>query len=71
MDYTRTCLAIDSTCLSTNKKWQFNRLFDMYRKTLETDGIIGLYRGITVSIVGTTTYRVMYFDYMTAWNLLS
>ena len=71
MDYTRTCLAMDSAGFSTNKKRKFNGLFDVYRKTLETDGIIGLYCGITVSIVGTTMYKVMYFGYMITRNLLS
>ncbi|KAI7746165.1 hypothetical protein M8C21_016243 [Ambrosia artemisiifolia] len=61
MDYARTRLAMDSTGISTNKKRQFNGLYDVYRKTLETDGIRGLYRGFTVSIVGITMYRGMYF----------
>ncbi|KAI3726832.1 hypothetical protein L1987_66638 [Smallanthus sonchifolius] len=61
MDYARTRLAMDSTGISTNKKRQFNGLFDVYRKTLETDGIRGLYRGFMVSIVGITMYRGMYF----------
>lgn len=33
----------------------------MYRKTLSTDGIVGLYRGFGVSIVGITLYRGLYF----------
>ncbi|XP_024970064.1 ADP,ATP carrier protein ER-ANT1 [Cynara cardunculus var. scolymus] len=61
LDYARTRLATDSACNSTNKKQQFNGLFDVYRKTLATDGIRGLYRGFGVSIVGITLYRGMYF----------
>jgi solute carrier family 25 (adenine nucleotide translocator) protein 4/5/6/31 len=36
-------------------------LLDVYRKTLKTDGIPGLYRGFSVSIVGITLYRGLYF----------
>ncbi|KAJ9567432.1 hypothetical protein OSB04_003398 [Centaurea solstitialis] len=61
LDYARTRLATDSACNSTNKKQQFNGLFDVYRKTLAADGIRGLYRGFGVSIVGITLYRGMYF----------
>ncbi|XP_076904041.1 ADP,ATP carrier protein ER-ANT1-like [Bidens hawaiensis] len=61
MDYARTRLATDSTGISVNRKRQFNGLFDVYRKTLETDGVRGLYRGFTVSIVGITLYRGLYF----------
>ncbi|KAL8250538.1 hypothetical protein R6Q59_034231 [Mikania micrantha] len=61
MDYARTRLAMDSAGISTNKKRQFNGIVDVYRKTLETDGIRGLYRGFGISIVGITMYRGMYF----------
>ena len=61
MDYVRTRLATDSAGTSSNKKRQFNGLFDVYRKTLASDGIRGLYRGFGVSIVGITLYRGMYF----------
>lgn len=40
---------------------QFKGIFDVYRKTLSTDGIGGLYRGFSVSIMGITMYRGMYF----------
>lgn len=33
----------------------------MYRKTLSSDGISGLYRGFGVSIMGISLYRGMYF----------
>ncbi|PWA79029.1 Adenine nucleotide translocator 1 [Artemisia annua] len=61
LDYVRTRLATDSAGTSSNKKRQFNGLFDVYRKTLASDGIRGLYRGFGVSIVGITLYRGMYF----------
>ena len=40
---------------------QFNGLFDVYVKTLKSDGIQGLYRGFTISAVGIFIYRGMYF----------
>ena len=40
---------------------QYNGLIDVYRKTLKTDGIQGLYRGFTISCVGIFIYRGMYF----------
>ena len=36
-------------------------LIDVYRKTLKSDGIQGLYRGFTISAVGIFIYRGMYF----------
>ena len=33
----------------------------MYRKTLKSDGIQGLYRGFVISCVGIFIYRGMYF----------
>lgn len=40
---------------------QFNGLVDVYRKTISTDGIAGLYRGFTISCVGIIVYRGLYF----------
>ena len=40
---------------------QFNGLVDVYVKTLKSDGIQGLYRGLTVSMVGIFVYRGTYF----------
>ncbi|CAN4104985.1 unnamed protein product [Withania somnifera] len=40
---------------------QFNGLVDVYRKTLKSDGIGGLYRGFTISCVGIIVYRGLYF----------
>jgi len=62
LDYARTRLANDS---KSSKKGggerQFNGLVDVYRKTLATDGIAGLYRGFTISCVGIIVYRGLYF----------
>merc|ERR1712019_173200 len=40
---------------------QFNGLIDVYRKTLASDGIGGLYRGFVISCVGIFIYRGLYF----------
>ena len=33
----------------------------MYKQTLKTDGIVGLYRGFNISFVGIFVYRGFYF----------
>ena len=40
---------------------QFNGLIDVYRKTLSTDGVVGLHRGFIVSCIGMIVYRGAYF----------
>ena len=40
---------------------QFNGLIDVYRKTLASDGIAGLYRGFGPSVLGIIVYRGLYF----------
>jgi solute carrier family 25 (adenine nucleotide translocator) protein 4/5/6/31 len=62
LDYARTRLANDAK--SANKGGggrQFNGLVDVYRKTLATDGIAGLYRGFGPSVLGIVVYRGLYF----------
>ncbi|XAR63836.1 hypothetical protein NMG60_11023940 [Bertholletia excelsa] len=61
LDYARTRLATDAKESLLNGQCQFRGLLDVYRKTLSTDGIRGLYRGFGVSIMGITLYRGMYF----------
>merc|ERR1712045_843936 len=60
LDYARTRLANDAKV--KGKERQFNGLIDVYRKTLKSDGIQGLYRGFTISCVGIFIYRGMYFS---------
>merc|ERR1711988_364465 len=59
LDYARTRLANDAKGKGGER--QFNGLIDVYRKTLKSDGIQGLYRGFTISAVGIFIYRGMYF----------
>ncbi|KAL2542595.1 hypothetical protein Adt_03573 [Abeliophyllum distichum] len=61
LDYARTRLGTDARQCPINSKQQFKGLIDVYRKTLSTDGIGGLYRGFGASIIGITLYRGMYF----------
>ncbi|GAB4845366.1 ADP,ATP carrier protein ER-ANT1 [Ancistrocladus abbreviatus] len=61
LDYARTRLGTDAREVTMNCRRQFKGLFDVYHKTLSSDGIIGLYRGFGVSIVGITLYRGLYF----------
>jgi len=59
LDYARTRLANDAKTKDGTR--QFNGLIDVYRKTLKSDGIGGLYRGFVISCVGIFVYRGMYF----------
>lgn len=62
LDYARTRLAADvkGTGKGAGER-QFNGLVDVYRKTLASDGIAGLYRGFVISCVGIVVYRGFYF----------
>ncbi|XP_020101486.1 ADP,ATP carrier protein ER-ANT1 isoform X2 [Ananas comosus] len=61
LDYARTRLGTDTIERHGNNQRQFQGLTDVYRKTLVSDGVAGLYRGFGVSIVGITLYRGLYF----------
>ncbi|CAI4054778.1 hypothetical protein N7582_000164 [Saccharomyces uvarum] len=61
LDYARTRLAADSKSSKKGGARQFNGLVDVYRKTLKSDGIAGLYRGFLPSVVGIVVYRGLYF----------
>lgn len=62
LDYARTRLANDAkSAKKGGGERQFNGLVDVYRKTLATDGIAGLYRGFVISCVGIVVYRGLYF----------
>jgi len=61
LDYARTRLANDLKGTKNGGERQFNGLLDVYKKTLATDGIGGLYRGFVISAVGIFVYRGLYF----------
>jgi len=61
LDYARTRLANDSKSAKKGGERQFNGLVDVYKKTLASDGIAGLYRGFNISCAGIIVYRGLYF----------
>jgi len=62
LDYARTRLANDNkSAKKGGGERQFNGMIDVYRKTLATDGVQGLYRGFNISCVGIIVYRGLYF----------
>merc|ERR1712000_132401 len=61
LDYARTRLANDAKHAKSGGARQFNGLIDVYRKTIASDGIAGLYRGFMPSVAGIVVYRGLYF----------
>jgi solute carrier family 25 (adenine nucleotide translocator) protein 4/5/6/31 len=61
LDYARTRLANDAKSAKKGGERQFNGLIDVYKKTLASDGISGLYRGFGPSVLGIVVYRGLYF----------
>ncbi|CCF57017.1 hypothetical protein KAFR_0C00210 [Kazachstania africana CBS 2517] len=61
LDYARTRLAADAKSTKTGGSRQFNGLIDVYKKTLKSDGVAGLYRGFLPSVAGIIVYRGLYF----------
>ena len=71
LDYARTRLANDAKSAKGGGARQFNGLVDVYKKTLASDGIAGLYRGFVPSVVGIVVYRGLYFgvyDSLSTWS---
>merc|ERR1719295_678842 len=63
LDFARTRLANDTKSAKMGGERQFNGLFDVYKKTMATDGVSGLYRGFVISCVGIVVYRGCYFGF--------
>ncbi|KAJ7063432.1 mitochondrial carrier [Mycena amicta] len=61
LDYARTRLSSDAKSTKTGGTRQFTGLIDVYKQTLAADGVRGLYRGFSPSIVGIMVYRGFYF----------
>lgn len=63
LDYARTRLANDLKSAGKEGGRQYNGLIDVYKKTLATDGVAGLYRGFVISCFGIIVYRGCYFGF--------
>lgn len=64
LDYARTRLANDNKAAKKGGgERQFNGMIDVYKKTIASDGIAGLYRGFVISCVGIIVYRGCYFGF--------
>lgn len=61
LDYARTRLANDAKATKGGGDREYSGLIDVYKKTLKSDGIAGLYRGFGPSVVGIIVYRGLYF----------
>ena len=53
----RTRLGADAKSSAKGGQRQFSGLIDVYKQTLKTDGVAGLYRGFVPSVVGIIVYR--------------
>ena len=53
----RTRLSADGKSVAKGGQRQFTGVIDVYRQTLRTDGILGLYRGFVPNILGIVVYR--------------
>lgn len=61
LDFARTRLANDNKSAKKGGSRQFTGLVDVYKQTIASDGIAGLYRGFVISCVGIVVYRGLYF----------
>jgi len=61
LDFVRTRLANDKKSVKGGGERQFNGMMDVYKKIIQTDGFLGLYRGFVISAVGIFIYRGLYF----------
>jgi len=58
LDFARTRLGAD---VGKGGQREFNGLLDCLKKVTKSDGIVGLYRGFSVSVQGIIIYRAAYF----------
>lgn len=59
LDYARTRLGADVGATAAER--QYTGLVDCLKKTVKSDGAVGLYRGFSVSVQGIIIYRAAYF----------
>jgi len=58
LDFARTRLAAD---FGKGNSREFFGLTDCLKKIIKSDGVIGLYRGFVISVIGIIVYRAFYF----------
>ena len=63
LDYAHTRLANYAKAGKGGGSRQFNGLIDIYRKTLQSNGFVGLYRGFVISCIRIIVYRGCYFGF--------
>lgn len=61
LEYARTRLANDIKCVESGCQRQFKGLRDVFRKTLKSDGVLGVYRGISFAYIGLLVYDFFSF----------
>ena len=54
-------LSFDIYKSKINQQRQFTSLIDCMKQTTKNDGILGLYKGFKISIIGITVYSSVYF----------
>jgi len=61
LEYTYTRMAADVG--DANGKRMYSGIGDCVRKTVQSDGVVGLYRGYGPSVAGIIVYRAIYFGF--------
>lgn len=59
LDFIRTRLATDTGKSEADR--EFKGMADVFQKILKSDGLVGMYRGFGISVVGIFIYRALYF----------
>jgi solute carrier family 25 (adenine nucleotide translocator) protein 4/5/6/31 len=60
LDLVRNRVTLDTKILNKPQRL-YAGITDAFTQTLRTDGILGLYRGLVVSLVGVVVYRGLFF----------
>lgn len=63
LDYARTRLGNDVKSSKKGGSRQYTGFVDVYKQTIASDGVAGLYRGFVISCVGIVVYRGCYFGF--------
>jgi solute carrier family 25 (adenine nucleotide translocator) protein 4/5/6/31 len=59
LDFIRTRLATDIGKAESDR--EFKGMADVVSKIMKTDGLLGVYRGFSISVIGIFIYRALYF----------